>query len=133
MSRTVARADAVAMTVGEVMIRAPKTLPAGTSVGEVRRLFERPSIRTVILTAGSAFAGAIERGELPVDVPDGAPARAYVETETVTATAEMPMSEAIELLESRGEPRLIVLGADGATLVGLLCANESATGFCVRP
>jgi len=92
---TVPLDDALALTVGEVMIQAPKTLPA--------------------------------------DAPDSAPARAYAETEPVIATAEMPMTDAINLLEARGEPRLIVLADDGETLAGLLCANETGTGFCVRP
>ena len=62
-----------------------------------------------------------------------APARTYAETEPVTATAGMPITDAIKLLEARGEPRLIVLADDGETLAGLLCANETGTGFCVRP
>ena len=49
------------------------------------------------------------------------------------ATVEMPMAHAVKLLEERGEPRLVVLGDDGETLAGLLCANASGTGFCVRP
>ena len=132
MSGTVTREEAMGLTVGEVMIRAPKTLPADASVGEVRGLFERPSVRTVLVTAGSAFAGAIERDGLPADAPDSAPARNYVQPEAATATPGMPMSEAVTLLEGRGEPRLVVLDEDGETLAGLLCVNATATGFCVR-
>ena len=133
MSATVPLADALALTVGEVMIQAPKTLPADASVAEVRRLFERPSMRTVLLLDGRAFAGAIERDGVPAAAPDSAPARTYAETEPVTTTAGMPITDAIKLLEARGEPRLIVLADDGETLAGLLCANETGTGFCVRP
>jgi CBS domain-containing protein len=133
MSTTVPLADALSLTVGEVMIKAPKTLSADASVGEVRTLFERPSMRTVLLTEGRAFAGAIERDGLPVDAPDRTPARAYVQPEQVTATPGMAMSEAIELLKARGEPRLVVIGDDGVTLAGLLCANATGTGFCLRP
>ena len=132
MSTTVPLADALALTVGEVMIRVPKALPADASVGDVRRLFERPSMRTVLLTEGRAFAGAIERDGLPIDAPETTPARAYVQPEPVTATPGMPMSDAIKLLEARGEPRLVVLGDDGVTLAGLLCANATGSGFCVR-
>jgi CBS domain-containing protein len=45
----------------------------------------------------------------------------------------MPMTEAMTLLEGRSEPRLIVVDEDGVTLRGLLCANGSVTGFCIRP
>jgi molybdate transport system ATP-binding protein len=131
-SRTVSLQDAAARTVGEVMIRKPKTLPADALVSDVRRAFERPTVRTVLLSAGERFAGAIERGGLPADAPDGAPAAGYVEKEPLTATPAMPMSEALELLSRRHEPRLIVLDEDGVTLRGLLCANGSGDGFCIR-
>jgi len=114
------------------MIRAPKTLPADASVADVRELFERPSVRTVLLTDGRAFAGAIERDGLPAEAPEGAPARGYVQPEVATAIPAMPMSEAIKLLDGRAEPRLVVLDEDGVTLAGLLCVNATATGFCIR-
>jgi CBS domain-containing protein len=133
MSTTVPLLDTLSLTVGEVMIRAPKTLSADASMGEVRTLFERPSVRTVLLTEGHAFAGAIERDGVPNDAPDTAAARAYLQPEPVTATPGMAMSDAIELLKARGEPRLVVIADDGVTLAGLLCANASGTGFCVRP
>ena len=131
-SRTVSRADALTKTVGEVMIRAPKTLPSTATVADVRRAFERPTVRTVLLADGDRFAGAIERGGLPPDAPDPAPALAHAQSDPLTATPNMAMSEAITMLEAREEPRLIVLDDDGATLRGLLCVNASATGFCQR-
>ena len=48
MSQTIALADAVSMTVGDVMIRQPKTLPADALVADVRRQFERPSVRSAV-------------------------------------------------------------------------------------
>jgi CBS domain-containing protein len=132
VSGTLDNAEALTMAVGEVMIRAPKTLPGDASVGEVRRMFEKPSIRTVLLTDGRAFAGAIERDGFAAEAPDDAPARSYVQPESATATPGMPMSEAVKLLDGRDEPRLVVLDDDGVTLAGLLCVNSTATGFCVR-
>jgi len=130
-SGTVTVQDAVQRTVGEVMIANPKTLASDALVGDVRLAFERPSVRTVLLADGDRFAGAIERDGLPGDAPDAAPAGAYVEPHPLTATPGMPMPEAIELLQSRDERRLIVLDEDGVTLRGLLCANRDATGFCI--
>ncbi len=133
ISRTVSVADAVEKTVGEVMLPRPKTPPADALVGDVRLAFERPTVRIVLLADGDCFIGAVERDGLPPDAPADTPARAYVEPDPLTVTPGMPMTDAIKLLESRGEPRLIVLDEDGVTLRGLLCANGSATGFCVRP
>jgi CBS domain-containing protein len=132
MSRSVELADALAMSVGEVMIRAPKTLPADALIGEVRHMFERPSMRSVLLADGERFAGVIERDGLPAEVPDDAPARPYARADVLTVTPSMPMRDAVPLLDGRDEPRLVVLDEDGVTLRGLLCGNSTATGFCVR-
>jgi CBS domain-containing protein len=131
-SRTVTREDALEQTVGEVMIHSPKTLPSDASVADVRRVFEKPNVRTVLLADGGRFAGLVERDGLPADAPGDAPATAYLEPAPATATPQMRMSDAIKLFEARGEPRLVVLDEDGVTLRGLLCGNTTATGFCLR-
>lgn len=132
-SRTVTLDEAMSQTVGDVMISRPKTLPADASVADVRQTFDRPSVRTVVLADGERFAGAIERGGLPAEARDDAPASAYVEAQPLTATPSTPMAEAVQLLEARNEPRLIVLDDDGVTLRGLLCAKDgTGSSFCVR-
>ena len=124
--------EVIEKTVREVMVRAPKTLPGAATVGDVRRAFERSSVRTVLLTEGHRFVGAIERAGLPADAPDSAAASEYVELQPLLATPGMPISDAVKLLEGRGEPRLIIVDEDGLTLRGLLCGSGGATGFCVR-
>jgi CBS domain-containing protein len=131
-SRTISREDAAEKTVGDVMIQRPKTLPSDALVADVRQAFARPGVRTVLLAQDGAFVGAIEREGLPADAHENEPARAYVQPEPLTVTPATAMIDAIELLENRGEPRLIVLDDDGVTLRGLLCANGNATGFCIR-
>ena len=134
MARTgrMASDEAGALTVGEVMISRPKTHPVDALVGDVRRAFENPSVRTVLLADHGMFRGAIDRDALPEGAPAGEPALPYADTEPVTAVPGMPIAEAIELLEDQPEPRLIVLDADGATLRGLLCFNRGSNEFCVR-
>ena len=132
MSQTVALADALALSVGEVMIRRPKTLPVDAPLGDVRRLFERPGVRTAVLIDGAQFAGVIDRDRIPAEAADDAPARTYLECGVLTVTPATPMREAVALLQGQPEPRLVVLDEDGITLRGLLCGNASATGFCTR-
>jgi CBS domain-containing protein len=120
------------MTVGEVMISKPKTLPSTAAVEDVRRAFEHPSIRTVLLADDGVFRGAIERDTLPAGAAADEPAARYIESDPLTTIPSMAISEAIGLLDARAEPRLIVLDEDGATLRGLLCFNRSSSGFCVR-
>lgn len=131
-SGTVTREEAIGLTVGEVMVRSPKTLPSDATVADVRRVFEKPDVRTVLLADGDRFGGLIERDRLPGDAPDGALAKVYLDPAPATATPGTPMPDAIDLIAARGEPRLVVLDEDGITLRGLLCGNVTATGFCVR-
>ncbi len=131
-SATISLEEAVHKTVGDVMIRKPKTLPGDALVSDVRLAFERPNTRTVLLADEGRFVGAIERGGLPDDAPAHALAASYVEREPLTTIPATPMTVAMNLLENRAEPRLIVLDEDGVTLRGLLCGNRTATGFCIR-
>jgi CBS domain-containing protein len=124
--------EAVALTVGEVMIPKPKAHPADSLVADIRRAFENPSVRTALLADDGIFRGAIDRDGLPADAPETDPAVNYADTEPVTATPATPIPDAIELLAHQPEPRLIVLDEDGATLRGLLCFNRGSSEFCVR-
>jgi CBS domain-containing protein len=135
MARTgrMASDEAAVLTVGEVMISRPKTMPADARVADARRAFENPSVRTVLLAGeDGTFRGAVERDAVPAGAPDDEQAVAYADTDPVTTTPDTPIPEAIKLLDSRGEPRLIVLDEDGSTLVGLLCFNRGSSEFCVR-
>jgi CBS domain-containing protein len=125
--------DAAVLTVGEVMISRPKTMNADAPVADVRRAFEHPSVRTVLLASDDGtFRGAIDRDAVPATARDDEPAVAYADPKPVTATPDMPIPDAIKLLDDRTEPRLIVLDEDGATLRGLLCFNRGSSEFCVR-
>ncbi len=128
----IATTDVVEMTVGDVMMARPKTLPGDVLVADVRRAFELPSVRTVLLADDGAFRGAIVRDDLPAGAPEDEPAARYADTAPVTATPAMPIPDAIKLLEGQSEPRLIVLDEDGATLRGLLCLSRNSDEFCVR-
>jgi hypothetical protein len=81
--------EAVEMTVGEVMITKPKTLPATVLVGDVRQVFEQPSHRTVLLTDDGTFRGAIERERLPADAREDEPAARYADIQPLTVTPAM--------------------------------------------
>lgn len=125
--------EAAVLTVGEVMISRPKTMPGAALVADVRKAFENPSVRTVLLAGDDGtFAGAVERDAVPEGAQDDEQAAAYADPNPVTATPDMPIPEAIKLLDGQAEPRLIVLDQDGATLRGLLCFNRGAAEFCVR-
>jgi CBS domain-containing protein len=116
--------------VADAMLRNPKTLPASASVGEARRLFEKPSVLTVLLADGSVFRGAIERGDLPDTAPDTDPALDYARVPVASIRPEALVGDALDLLAAASSKRLIVLDKDGTTLHGLLCLNTSGSTFC---
>ena len=132
MDGTLTREQAVDMLVADVMIPNPKTLPASALVGDVRGVFEKKNVRTVLLAENGVFRGAIERGGLPATATDDDPALRFADAEPLSTTPGTPMRDALALLDGRGEPRLVVLDEDGVTLRGLLCADTAGTGFCVR-
>jgi CBS domain-containing protein len=119
-------------TVADAMLPRPKTLPADATVADVRRLFERPTMRTVLLVDGEAFRGAIERGDVPDTAPADAPALPFAGAFEAIGPDE-PIAAALERLAARREQRLVVLDADGSTLRGLLCLSGGGTAFCVGP
>jgi CBS domain-containing protein len=129
---TLTREQAVDMLVGDVMIPNPKTLVASALVGDVRSVFEKKNVRTVLLAEDGVFRGAIERDGLPATATDDDPALRFADAEPLSTTPGTPMRDALALLDGRGEPRLVVLDEDGVTLRGLLCADTAGTGFCVR-
>jgi CBS domain-containing protein len=129
---TLTREQAAGMLVGEVMIANPKTLRASALVGDVRGVFAKKNVRTVLLADDGMFRGAIERDSLPGTAGDDEPALHFADAEPLSTTPGTPMRDALALLDGRDEPRLVVLDEDGVTLRGLLCADTAGTGFCVR-
>jgi predicted transcriptional regulator len=127
-----ARDEAAGMLVRDVMVRRPKTLPAGASVGELREHFANPRVQTALLAEDGRFLGAISPAELPEAADDAEPARAYARLDVPTMAPDTPMADALALLDARGDYRLIVLDGEGegAALVGLLCLDHGGTSFC---
>jgi CBS-domain-containing membrane protein len=126
----VTRESAAELLVRDVMVRRPKTLPAQATVAELRAHFENPRVRTALLADGGRFAGAVAPEELPADAPGSEPARAHARSDLPTVGPDATMADAVALLDSRGDNRLIVLDEDGETIAGLLCLDKPGTGFC---
>jgi predicted transcriptional regulator len=127
---SVARDAASDQLVRDVMVRRPKTMAADATVAELREHFTNPRVQTALLADGGRFAGAIAPSELPDDAPATDPARDYARLDVPTLPPDATMAEALTLLDSRGDFRLVVLDADGRTLAGLLCLDRNRAGFC---
>lgn len=118
------------LSVGDVMVRRPKTMPASASVADLRRTFANPHVVSALLVDGACFAGLVNRVDVPDAVRDDAPARDFADVEVVTVRPSTPLPEAVKALDMEGSRRLVVVADDGRTLEGLLCLDESRSSFC---
>ena len=116
--------------VADVMLRDPKTLPAGATVGQVRELLERPSVQMVLLADGGVFAGAVT--ELPDGVADDEPAASIADHSPSSLGPNESAATAFELAAGLPHRRVVVLD-EQRHLLGLLCLNEARTRFCGVP
>jgi CBS domain-containing protein len=112
------------------MLARPKTLPADATVADVRRLFEKPSVRTALLVDGAAFRAALDRDGLPAGAADDEPALRYAAAGD-TISPDAPVADALVRLAGLPEPRLVVVDPDGTTLRGLVCLSGGGSRFCV--
>ena len=126
-----ARDAAHELLVRDVMVSRPKTMPVECSVAELRAHFENPQVRAALLADDGRFAGAIAPEEVPEGANGSEPARAYARADVPTVGPDAPMADALALMEARGDHRLVVVDADGETLVGLLCLDRNGASFCV--
>jgi predicted transcriptional regulator len=129
-SSNLARADAIGRPVGEVMIRRPKTLRVECTVAELREQFENPHVRAALLVDGERFAGLVYPDDVPTTTSASAAAVTYARRDVPTIRADADVADALAVMDSRGERRLVVLDADGVTLSGLLCLDKTSASFC---
>jgi CBS domain-containing protein len=117
------------VTVSDVMLPRPKTLPADATVTDARKAFENASTKMLLLVAGDRFRGAVT--SIPADVEPDELALTFVDESPVTVSEDMPTSEALARLDHKANGRMVVL--DGERLVGLVCLTDDGSGFCGTP
>ncbi len=114
---------------GAITIRG-KELAATATVGEARALFESSSVQLVPVLDGGAYLGAVARDDI-ADADDAEPITEYATSQPPIATASTPVAAAIDSLTQDGGRRLVVLGDDSSTYIGLVCLTRDRTRLCV--
>jgi CBS domain-containing protein len=117
-------------TVGEVMVRRPKTLPADATVADARKALENLSVKLLLLVDGSQFRGALS--EVPTTADPDEAAIAYADDNPQTGTEDLSVAAALERLDHRPSGRLVVLG-EHQELLGLVCLTADGKNFCGTP
>jgi CBS domain-containing protein len=115
------------VSAADLMLRDPKTLTAEASVGEVRELLANAKVQMVLLADGPTFKSAVTH--IPNEASPRDRAVDYVDTDADVISPDASDDEALERTAASPNRRVIVLDENGG-LLGLLCLNQSRTGFC---
>ena len=118
------------MTVGEVMISRPKTLPLTATVADARAMFENPSVRTALVVDDGRYAGELTRAD--VEGKDDAAPLGELASTTATVAQTDTVAAALHRMDAAGTDRLAVVEPDG-TLRGLVCLSRSHGHLCTDP
>src|SRR5215510_11130510 len=94
----------------DLMLRDPKTLPAGATVADVRAVLANDHVQMALLTEGSAFRGAITT--LPDDASAEAAALAFADPSPPTIAPEEPAAKAFARANASPHGRVLVLDED---------------------
>ena len=116
-------------TISDVMLKAPKTLPADVTVSDARRALGSSSVEILLLVDGDRFRGAVTA--IPDDAAPEEKALRYRDPSAPSATENTPVPEALALLDERAHGRIVVL--DGDRLAGLVCLTADGERFCGTP
>ena len=119
--------DFSGLTVADVMLRRPKTLPTSATVGDVRSMLRNPSVQMVLIADRGRFCGAVT--EIPEDARDDEQAISYADRHPESLPATESARTAFEVTARRPDRRVVVLDERSA-LLGLLCLDASRTRFC---
>lgn len=119
-------------TVRDVMRERPRTLPATSSMSDLRRFFDNPHMMTALVVDESGtLVGAVERARaIASTLPDGAPIDGLVAGEVDVIDAGAPASDVWKHADLDRTRRLVVVEPDGKTLAGLVCVRPNGGGFC---
>jgi CBS domain-containing protein len=118
------------LTVADVMVRRPKTLPADVTVAEARTALEYEKVKILLLVAGERFEATISA--IPREAGPDEAAVQYADEAPPLITEDASVADALEILDRRPNGRLVVLD-EGRTLLGLVCLTSDGQEFCGIP
>ncbi|MBO0775192.1 MAG: CBS domain-containing protein [Actinobacteria bacterium] len=120
----------MAQTVADVMTRNPATIERGESAAEAARLMARGDMGDVIVLDNGTVSGIVTDRDIAIRLvaeekdPRTPVAEIVSDAELATATPDMPLDQAIQLMRSRSVRRLPVLQQGRA--VGVLSLGDLA-------
>ncbi|MEK6206622.1 MAG: CBS domain-containing protein [Chloroflexota bacterium] len=120
-------------TVGDVMTLGALTISADAGLHQAVRLMDEYRVRGLaVVDTDESLVGVISQSDLvrarvAADVWDSwrsLAVRYLMTTPAVTAPTSMTLSEAARLMEEKGIHRLVIVGHDGVTPVGIVSTSD---------
>jgi len=119
--------EATGVMAADIMHRHLTTLPASTTIPELREYFAASgSRRLALFVDGERYAGCLMRDDLPED--DGAALADHLSREPVARASE-PAELARDKALAHPSRRAAIVDDAGA-LVGIVAINRARDGFC---
>lgn len=117
-------------TVGEAMIRNPRTCSLRATVDEVRTLFGDPHVHAaLVVDRAQVLLSVVERADLSADAIGRRRVAEFGRLDGRTINADEALAGVRDSMLVIGRRRLAVVGG-GHRLLGLLCLKASGKGFC---
>lgn len=116
--------------VGASVTTRGKELRLDGSVRDALRFFAGGEVSVLPVLDGERYAGAVTRERLEGSAPDD-PISGLAADLVPVATAGTPTAAALAELDAHGGRRLVVVGEDGSTYIGLVCLRSDRVRLCV--
>ena len=129
LGASVSRARRPVSRVREAMITVPRTHGLGTTLENVRSLFEDDHLHMALVVADGSLITTIERSDLVEPLPGSTPAYQVGTLAGRTIRADRPLDGVTAALKRTGRRRLAVTDGSGG-LLGLLCLKHDGSGYC---
>jgi CBS domain-containing protein len=123
-------ADVADRPIRSVITVRGKELAHSATVAEARELFASSSVQLVPVLDGAAYVGAATRDDIR-HAADSDPIERYAVSTPPTARASASVEDALPALDLDGGRRLVVVGDDGTTYVGLVCLTSDRAHLCI--
>jgi CBS domain-containing protein len=123
----------IARTVGQLMTRDPLVVVADAPLLDVAELMDTFDVTGLpVIDEGGAVVGVISQTDLVRAAATrhlwqgwpGLTVRHLMTSPAITVAPETPLEEAAELMERERIHRLVVVGADGTTPIGVLSLTD---------
>lgn len=119
------------LTVADVLIRHPKTLPVDATAAQARQAFQDDHVHMLLLVStDDVLIGTLVRQDLPDQAADGDPVRPYAVMNQRTVDASLNAEAARQLLLSLNQRRRAVVDDEDACPA--CCASSAAVPVSAR-